>query len=176
MQISNVVEQRRSSDEFHKTVELQISKNGSSYVRKCESQIDTASPISLVISKFIPSNLILEGRYEGINGSVLEILGQIEVKISDKDLGASDVTFRVVSDHAMKCDTILGRDAIKTFGLTLIKQEEKCEKKISEILNIESSVSESDESENLDVNPKLSSEMRDKFIRDFHTTCLQIRS
>lgn len=175
-QVSNIVERTRSANEFLKTVELQLSTNGLSYNRKCETQIDTASPISLVKLRFVPSNLIseiTEGRYEGINGSTLEILGRVEAKVLVEDLGASSVTFRVVPDHAMKCDTILGRDAIETFGLTLAKREEKHEEEIAEILNIDSSVSVSDELEKLDVNPEISSEMRDRFMEKLCTGYLR---
>lgn len=114
-QISNLVEQKQN-DEFLEAVELRLSKNEIVFSQECVSQIDTASPISLIKSKLVPSNFISkisDSDYVGLNGSVLEVLGQVEVKIIGKDFCAENVTLKVMPDHTMKCDTILGRDAIR---------------------------------------------------------------
>ena len=174
-QISNLVDDRRSNNEFLEIVELQISKNGSKYSRECESQFDTASPISLVKSKFIPLNFVAsvpDGHYEGINGSALEILGRVEVGIKGKEFSAENVLLRVVPDGAMKCDLILGRDTIKLLDLTLAKREEK-HKDVSEILNISESVFQSGEFNHLNVNPELTSETRNRLMQNFRTMYLQ---
>lgn len=174
-QISNVEEQKRSDNEFLKTVDLQISRDGLGHTQRCESQLDTASPISLVKSKFVPLNLIkgvMDDRYEGINGSVLEILGQVEVKVIAKDFVADDVIFRVVPDHAMKCDAILGRDTIRKMGLTLAKQREKREDAALEILSIDSNILVGDELDRIKINPEISNDVRDKFLWEFRTNYL----
>lgn len=174
-QISNVEERKHNDNEFLKTVELQISTNGLEYNQRCESQLDTASPISLVKSKIVPLKSVKEvvdGRYEGINGSILEILGQVEAKIFSKDFIADEVTFRVVPDHAMKCDAILGRDAIRKTGLAFVKQEEKREDVALEILNIDSNVLEGDELDKIEINPEISSTTRNRFLREFRANYL----
>lgn len=176
-QISNVEEQQVEGNEFLWRIKLQMSSE-MSYGCELESQLDTASPISLVKSKFIPSNLIVkirDNRYEGLNGSTLEILGQVNAKVIYENLIADNVILRVVPDLAMKKDTILGRDAIRPFlGLTfsegIVKEREN--EKINEALNIESSVFDGNETDNLNINSELSSEVRENFLEKFQVTYL----
>lgn len=75
--------------------------------------------------------------FKGINGTTLEILGQIEAKVSGKDFDANGVTLRVVLNYAMKCEMILERDAIKLLGLMLVKRKEERKEIAVEILNAE---------------------------------------
>lgn len=77
-QISNLVEQKQNDNEFLEAVELRLSKNEIVFSQECVSQIDTASPISLIKSKLVPSNFISkisDSDYVGLNGSILEVLG-----------------------------------------------------------------------------------------------------
>lgn len=118
---------------------------------------------------------ISDDRYEGINSSRLEILGQVTTKISLEERD-TDVKLRVVSDNAMKGDIILGRDAIRNLGLDLFKEKTKDvteEDGASEILNIEPSVFEGSKLNALKINPRLPDEIREKFIRNFQTNYLQ---
>jgi len=95
------------NNEFLRTVELEISRDEFKYRRECVAQIDIASPISLLKSKFILSDQIAtvkDVRYEELNESVLEILRQIETKVFGKEISANAIVFRVVPDYAIKCD------------------------------------------------------------------------
>lgn len=126
---------------------------------------------------FIPSNLVEQApneHYEGLNGSALEVLGQIKVKILLDHFNADEVILRVMPNNVMKANCILGRDAMKSLGLSLATStfKEKCENVAQEILNIESSVFDGDESETLDVNRNLSGELRDKILHKIRTTYL----
>lgn len=59
-------------------------------------------------------------------------------------------------------------------GLTLVKRkEEKHEDTACEILNIEPSVSDGDELDNLDINAEIPSDARDKFMQQFHMNYVQ---
>lgn len=105
--------------------------------------MDTACPISLIKARFIPTGLIVQAKdehYEGINDSVLEVRATVKAKIRVEDAITGDTILRVVHImHTMKCDILLGRDALKKLGLTVIKQTEghEIENTASEILNIE---------------------------------------
>lgn len=149
-----------------------MSKDGTVVDRECVTQLDTASPICLVKSNIVPLDLISKSSddgYEGINGSTLEVLGRVEAEIAIENLSADKVIFRVVSDHAMKCDTILGRDAIKLLDLTLVKREEEKREEaiVSEIVNIESRIADGDEMDDININTEVSSETRKEFVSRF---------
>jgi len=80
------------------------------------SQLDTASLISLIKSKFILSNLItgnIDNDYEELNGSALEVLGQVKAQIIRRSSSTGEVILRVVPDYTMKCDVLLGKDTIR---------------------------------------------------------------
>lgn len=178
-QISNVEEQKKNINEFLKPSAIQISGYGLSLDLKVDSQLDTASPISLIKSRLVPVIFIHGGPddcYEGINGSKLEILGQVTAKISLEERHADNIKLRVVPDNAMKGDIILGRDAITSLNFDLFKEKTiDVTKEImaSEILNIESSVFEGDELDTLKVNPCLSNKIHEKFIQNFQTNYLE---
>jgi len=75
----------------------------------------------LLKSKFIPSDqiaIVKDDHYERLNESVLEILGQIETKVSEEEISTNAIIFRVVPDYAIKCDAI-GKDVIRVLGLKL---------------------------------------------------------
>jgi len=57
-QISNVVEEQQSNNEYRKAITLQIGKGELIDDQKCETQLDTASPISLIKAKFVPLILV----------------------------------------------------------------------------------------------------------------------
>jgi len=136
------VEPRQNDNEFLE-VGVKISASDLEYNREFVSQLDTASPISLIKLKFIPSNLITQNtdnRYKGLNGSALEILGQIEAEITKAGSNANKIKLRVVPNYTMKCDIILGRDAIRSLDIVTIKRDEKREYEMPEILSIDSSV------------------------------------
>ena len=72
-------------------------------------------------SKFIPSDqiaIVKDGYYERLNGSVLEILGQIEAKVSEEEINTNAIIFQVVPDYPIKCDAI-AKDVIRVLGLKL---------------------------------------------------------
>lgn len=77
------------------------------------AMIDSGSPISLIKSDFVPTHIripiIKEQSFYGINGAKLETLGTFErvVKINDIEL---KINFFVVSDTAITCAALLGRD------------------------------------------------------------------
>jgi len=155
-----------------------MSGNGLTFSCELESQLDTASPISLIKSKYIPPILIhniSDSGYEGINGSGLEIFGQIEARISIDDRRADGMRLRVVSDQAMQCDVILGRDSIRILDLGLIREEVKPIKEnfTDEILNIESSLFEGSEVDKVNINCRLSSEIREKFTEKLQESYLR---
>jgi len=88
------------------------------------TQLDTACPISLIKAKFIPSSSILhlENEHnEGINGSVLKVIGGVIAKICLEDAMTNNSILRVVSDHTIKCDMLLGRDTLRKLDFTIAK-------------------------------------------------------
>jgi len=108
VQISNIVSEREQSDnEFLETIKLRISRDNLEYSQEFVSQLDTASPISLIKSKFILPNLITENTdngYIGLNESALRVLGRVEAEIIRGSFSANGMILRVVPDHTMKCD------------------------------------------------------------------------
>lgn len=58
--------------------------------------------------------------YEGVNGSTIEILGIVTAQISVGDSKVNDVMLKVVPERTMKCDLLLGRDAICKLGFGLM--------------------------------------------------------
>jgi len=66
----------------------------------------------------------------------------------------NNLIFRVVPDYAIKCEVILGRDAIKVLDFILNKRrKEKCESVTHEILSIEPSAIHGNVTKNLKINP-----------------------
>jgi len=59
--------------------------------------------------------------YVGLNGSALQVLGRVDAKIIRGSSSADGVILRIVPDHTMKCDVLLGRDAIRSLGIMAIK-------------------------------------------------------
>jgi len=175
VQIS-LVEQEQGDNEFLEAIELRISRDNLEYSQKFVSQLDTASPISLIKSKFILSNLTVKDTgsgYVGLNGSALQILGQVEAKIIRGSSSADEVILRVVPDHTMRCDVLLGRDAIRSLNIITIKPDVNRKDATSEILNIDLSISGGDEADKLKINPAVSNNTRDKFVWQFRETYLQ---
>ena len=129
--------------------------------------------ISLLKSKFISSDqiaIVKDGlNYEGLNGSILKILGQIEAKVFGEEISANAIVFRVVSDYAIKCDAILRRNTIRVLRLKLSKLEGERETETPEILNVDVSVSKRDKLDEIDVNPEMSSKTRNRFFHLFRT-------
>jgi hypothetical protein len=172
------VEEQQNDNEYRKIIALQIGKNELIIDQKCEAQLDTASPISLIKVKFVPLILVsktADNHYEGINSSTLEILGGVKARIFMDDLSTDGAIFRVVPDSTIKCDAILGRDALKLLGLTLAKRidERREDNIVSEILNIEPIVSDGDEIDNLNINTEIPSNVRNEFMSRFRTAYLQ---
>jgi len=168
--------EQREGDEFLETIELRISRDNLEYSHEFVSQLDTASPVSLIKSKFIPSSLTIENTdngYVGLNGSTLQVLGRVEARIARGSSSADGVILRVVPDNTMKCDVLLGRDAIRSLGIVEIKREVNRKDATSEILNIDLGMSEGDEADKLKINPAVSNVTRDKFVRQFCEVYLQ---
>lgn len=151
--------------------------NGLTFSYELESQLDTASGISLIKSKYVPPILIhniSENGYEGINGSRLEIFGQVEARISIDDRRADGMKLRV-PDQAMKCNVILERDSIRILDLGLVRVNEKPieENFTDEILNIEIGLFEDSEVDKLKINCRLSNEIRGKLVERLQESYLR---
>lgn len=137
-----------------------------------KAQLDTASPISLIKTKFVPFGLVSEIKkecFEGINGSVLKLVDMSIAKISFEQVIGDKVELRVVPESTMRCDLSLGRDAMKVLGLEVIKRSAKMEPEVfmGEIMNIETSVFDGNEIDKLDVNPNLIYEMQNRLRKNF---------
>lgn len=177
-QISNVVEQQGSGNEYQKRVECQLVNDGRNFRFEVNSQIDTASPISLIKAQFVPPSQRLESRnerYEGINGSALKVQGTTAAKITFENVSASKINLRIVPDNTMRCDVLLGRDAIKMLGLRLTKRplEETLEHVVNEILSIETDEPDSSNVGEFKINPDLPYVMRSKFLESFQSDYVQ---
>lgn len=121
-QISNVTVPCECDNEYRKRAEVQLSAHKIDFKFIADSQLDTACPISLIKARFIPTGLIVQAKdehYEGINGSVLEVRGTVKAKIRVEDAITGDTILRVVPEHTMKCDILLGRDALMKLGLII---------------------------------------------------------
>jgi len=174
-QISNVTTDRESkwnSNEFLKRAEVQLSATGLDCRIVVSTQLDTACPISLIKAKFIPPSSILHlenERYEGINGSVLKVMGGVTAKVCLEDAMTNDSILRVVPDQTIKCDMLLGRDILRKLDLTIAKRskEEEIGNIANEILNIEADEIVGDEKDALKINPNLPYAIRKRFIEKF---------
>jgi len=102
----------------------------------------------------------------------LEILEQVEAEITRASSRANKIKLRVVLNYTMKCDIILGRDAIRSLDIVTIKREER-EYEVPEILSIDSSVMKTDDTDNLKINPEMPSGVRSEFVKQFYNTYLQ---
>ncbi|XP_036141752.1 uncharacterized protein LOC105830451 [Monomorium pharaonis] len=176
-EISNVIVPREYDNEYRRRVEVQISASELECRFITDSQLDTACPVSLIKARFIPPSLITRIKnehYEGINGSALEVQGTVKAKICVENAIAESVTLRVVPERT-KCDVLLGRDALKNLGLTIIKRsrEREVEDAANEILNIDVNELVSDEIGKLDINPDVSYPVRCRVIESFQYHYLQ---
>lgn len=99
------------------------------------------------------------------------------VSIELEDAMTNDMMIRVVSDHTMRGDLILGRDALKKLGYTVAKPVDvkNVDKIVDEILNIEVHETKVSEIEKLDVNPKISYEIKNKFMGKFQEGYIQAK-
>jgi len=81
----------------------------------------------------------------------------------------------MVSDQAMQCDVILGRDSIRILDLGLIRAKVKPIKEnfTDEMLNIKSSLFEGSEVDKVNINCRLSSEIREKFMEKLQESYLR---
>jgi len=142
VQIFNVTtdhENKRNSNEFLRRAEVQVNATGLDCKIVVNTQLDTACPISLIKAKFVPPSSILDlenEHYEGINGSVLKVIG--------------GVTARIYLEDAM---TIAKRSKEEEIGNTM-----------NEILNIEADEIVGDETDALKINPNLPYTIRKRFI------------
>lgn len=177
-QISNVAVHREHDNEYLKQVEIQINANGLDCKFIVNSQLDTACPISLIKDKFVPPGSIsqLESEhYEGLNGSVLKIKGGVIAKISLENAMTENAMMRVVPDHTMRCDVLIGRDILKKLDLMITKRsnEKDIESIANEILNIEVNDEDSNDIDTLKINPNLSYAIRNKIKEKINTDYLQ---
>lgn len=77
------------------------------------AMIDSGSPISLIKSKYIPTNAIShvsdKNEFYGINNFELNVLGLFKNNFEIENIGL-DFSFLVVPDDTMKFPALLGRD------------------------------------------------------------------
>ena len=176
-QISSVAVTRECENEYRHQAEVQIRTDIIDCKFFVDSQLDSGCPISLIKERLIPLNLIKQYEnecYEGINGSVLEIKGIIEAKIFVMDATSENVVLRVVPEYTMKCDALLGRDALKKLGLTIVKQLKKHEVEniTPDILNIEVNVVVNEKVVELNVNQNLPIAIKNQVIDHFQSNYL----
>lgn len=134
--------------------------------------LDTGSPISLIKHKFVPPEKIVsksyEGKFQGINGSQLNILGIFETDIVVDNEVNTTIQFFVVSDSTMSYSSILGRDFISQNNVVINSDDFKinCHHNVhdsvnddlnfvQELMNIEYVDQPTTVTENLNVNPNL---------------------
>ncbi|XP_011873545.1 PREDICTED: uncharacterized protein LOC105565169, partial [Vollenhovia emeryi] len=177
-EISNVIVSRECDNEYRKRAEVQISVDELECKFIADLQLDTACPISLIKTRFIPPSLITRVKsehYEGINGSALEVQGIVKANIRIENAIAKDVILRIVPERTMKCDALVGRDALKKLGLTMNKQPQECEAKniANEILSIDVSETVSNAIDMLDIGPDLPYAVRCQVKEKFQTKYLQ---
>lgn len=146
--------------------------------------LDTGSPISLIISSFVPGHLIekkLDNNFHGINNSILNSIGTFKTHLCCNDLKL-EVTFRVVPDSTINCLCLLGRDFILNNDLSVTFDEEvRISKKglnvISDIDKAENDIffidlSGTNDELDLDINSELHHEQFSKFKRCFENNYL----
>lgn len=105
--------------------------------------LDTGSPISLIKSKYVLTDMSNEDpnvkNYYGIGNTKLKILGTFR-KLVEVNNAKVDLTFHVVEDTAMFCPVLLGRDFIQTSNLRItLGSAVSCENQIdvNEIMHFE---------------------------------------
>lgn len=112
----------------------------------------------------------LSTQFCGINDSQLRILGAVNAKLTF-DGEARTVRLLVVPNDTMKPSMILGRDVLKEWGYALKKDQDCLDACVSEILNIDVSDNQSQQTGILDVNPELSmsiqTEVSETFEKDY---------
>lgn len=150
-----------------------------------DALIDTGSPINLLKSRYIPSELVRQDlvpvhSFRGINGSKLNILGTFKQAITVSGITV-DVLFYLVPDDTMSASCILGRDFMsnknvritfdKKINVTEICKPDKSDNlevrseifcdAVKDILNIDV-FSETEHNVELNVNPDLPLDTIDK--------------
>lgn len=108
------------SDEFHKSVTYEIRTTRTVYALCLDTLLDTGSPISFIKERFVRNCDIqnkITKRFCGINGSGLDIIGEIKVNITLDGITKNDLEIFVVPDNTMLIPVILGRKILKIFGL-----------------------------------------------------------
>jgi len=162
-------ESKQNSNEYLRRAEVRLNATGLDCRIVVNTQLDTACPISLIKAKFIPPSSILHlenERYEGINGSVLEVMGGVTARICLEDVMTNDSILRVVPNHTIKCDMLLDRDILRKLDLTITKRskEEGIGNTMNEILNIEADEIVGDETDALKINPNLPYAIRKRLV------------
>ncbi|XP_015440400.1 PREDICTED: uncharacterized protein LOC107195130 [Dufourea novaeangliae] len=89
---------------------------GNKYNYLVRAIIDSGSPISLIKKNCVPNCLrepvaINDHMYQGINGSKLDILNVFACNCTVNEIPVN-IVFGIVSNTAMQCDALLGRDFI----------------------------------------------------------------
>lgn len=146
-------------NEYLKVVEFVKNNNGTNFCFYINTQMDTASPVSLIKENLIPREWmekLSSESYEGLNGSTLEVKWGVTLKIICDNAVAESVKFRIVKDTAMINNALLGRDALRLLGFSLNKIPDKNEScLIGEILNIDSGLFKNSEIDKVKIKPDL---------------------
>ena len=129
-EIANV-DQEQEEDDFLTTVYYPIQPYGEIFNIDFMTSLDSGSPISFIKKRFVNSVAlkVIDSSgfdYAGINNSKMNIHGILDVTAN---LGKGP-------KNIMKSSVVLGRDALKKFGLRLIESPE-IKETTQEILNIE---------------------------------------
>lgn len=106
--------------------------------------LDSGSPISIIKNKFVNPEVILPINdstiaYHGVNNSQLRFLGKTKAKCQLNGC-VKDIELLIVDVKTMNPSVILGRDALRSFGLGFSQKEEHDKNEdndFQEILNIE---------------------------------------
>lgn len=173
----SVVESISRENEFYRMIALEFDIDNDVYVIEILSLLDSGSPITFVKEKLIKNELIEKVEsdlldYAGINGSKLNITGKIIVNCTLNSI-KKPMLFYVVADDSMRPNAILGRDFFKEFDLRIVDSSNELKFIDNEIFNIDILNLEEKDSDNLIINPNISTEIKDQLIKIFEITYVQ---
>lgn len=169
-EVTNVDKRTTENSEYYPDIILKFEIEECVYDVHVIALLDSGSPISFIKSKFVNPSIILpienkDLEYHGVNNSKLRIMGKTKVKCQLRGL-LKEIELLIVNDDTMTPAVILGRDAFRTFGLGLVKQdhfENKVEDNhLNEIMNIE--VEDLNVSEMLEINAQIPVESKQQLI------------
>ncbi|XP_076620054.1 uncharacterized protein LOC143341206 [Colletes latitarsis] len=158
--VSYVTTPRNVDDEVFPTVTLEITEECKSFSSNLDALIDSGSPISFVKESCVPRSYICRAvngnGFSGINGSVMQIVGQIEGIITLNCM-KHNVNLRVVEEGSMRNSIVLGRDFMKVARMSV-----QLDPEVFEIMNIESRLVEDSSTPQLIINENIPHTVREQ--------------